>query len=105
MRGWYEAPPQCVSALPRLRGEGATAVPLGSKSPNSAAGSEVLAGRTCPNMRAGDGPQGFPVATRRSMMMTGLAMRHDEPMRAGRAKTSFATDESRWEAVKRRDRA
>src|SRR5262245_34430436 len=39
------------------------------------------------------------------MMMTGLAMRHDEPMRAGRAKTSFATDESRWEAVKRRDRA
>src|SRR5262245_46331222 len=39
------------------------------------------------------------------MMMTGLAMRHDEPMRAEQPKAIFATDEARWDAVKRRDRA
>src|SRR5262249_58734675 len=56
-------------------------------------------------MRAEDGA---PVATRRSMIMPALAIRHDEPMRAERTKettAAFATDEGRWEAVRRRDRA
>src|ERR1700758_3787251 len=47
-------------------GEGAGALPRGRNFPNSTARSEVLAGRACPNMRAEDG---FPVATRRSMIM------------------------------------
>jgi AraC family transcriptional regulator of adaptative response/methylated-DNA-[protein]-cysteine methyltransferase len=42
------------------------------------------------------------------MIMTALAIRNHDPMRAARAKettAAFATDEARWEAVKRRDRA
>jgi AraC family transcriptional regulator of adaptative response/methylated-DNA-[protein]-cysteine methyltransferase len=39
------------------------------------------------------------------MIMIALAIRNDEPMRAERTKTAFTTDEARWEAVKRRDRA
>ena len=37
--------------------------------------------------------------------MIALAIRDDQPMRAERAKAAFATDEARWDAVKRRDRA
>src|SRR5262245_53525230 len=72
------------------------------KFPNSTARSEVRRPRASPNMRAEDG---FPVATRRSMIMVALAIRDHEPMRAERAKAAFATDEARWEAVRRRDRA
>jgi AraC family transcriptional regulator of adaptative response/methylated-DNA-[protein]-cysteine methyltransferase len=39
------------------------------------------------------------------MMMTALATRNDEPMKADRALRSTATDDARWDAVKRRDRA
>jgi AraC family transcriptional regulator of adaptative response/methylated-DNA-[protein]-cysteine methyltransferase len=39
------------------------------------------------------------------MIMIALAIRNDEPMRAERAKAAFTTDEARWDAVKRRDRA
>jgi AraC family transcriptional regulator, regulatory protein of adaptative response / methylated-DNA-[protein]-cysteine methyltransferase len=39
------------------------------------------------------------------MMMTALAIRNDQPMRAERTKAAFPTDEARWEAVRRRDRA
>src|SRR5712671_4662524 len=91
--------------LPRLWGRGRRRLAVGPKIPNSTARSEVLAGPACPNMWAEDG---FPVAIRRSKMMTALAIRNDEPMRAGRTKgatATFATDEARWEAVKRRDRA
>jgi len=41
-------------------------------------------------------------------MMTALAIRNDEPMRAERTTGStaaFATAAARWEAVRRRDRA
>jgi AraC family transcriptional regulator of adaptative response/methylated-DNA-[protein]-cysteine methyltransferase len=38
------------------------------------------------------------------MIMIALAIRNDEPMTADRA-PSYATDDARWEAVKRRDRA
>jgi AraC family transcriptional regulator of adaptative response/methylated-DNA-[protein]-cysteine methyltransferase len=55
-------------------------------------------------MQAEDGQTLFPVANRRSMIMIALAIRNDEPMTADRA-PSYATDDARWEAVKRRDRA
>src|SRR5262249_53054858 len=83
------------------RGRGRRHLALALNFPNSTARSEVLAGRTCPNIGAEDG---FPVAIRRSMMMTALAIRDDQPMRAER-QAPFATDAARWEAVKRRDRA
>ena len=37
--------------------------------------------------------------------MIALAIRNNEPMRAERSTAAFATDEARWDAVKRRDHA
>lgn len=37
--------------------------------------------------------------------MIALAIRNDEPMRAERTRGAYATDDARWAAVKRRDRA
>src|ERR1700704_1188781 len=70
---------------------------------NSTARTEVLARRQGLDCETEDGKDVFPVPTRRSKIMFALALGTDRPMKADRP--SFATDDERWEAVERRDRA
>src|SRR3979411_1691071 len=70
---------------------------------NSTARTEVLARRQGLDCETEDGKDVFPVPTRRSMIMFAMALGTDREMKADRP--SFATDDERWEAVERRDRA